>query len=351
MTLEEIAALAGVSRSTVSRVVNNQARVSAATRDRVQRIVRERGYHPNVAARSLARRHSQAVGLVLPSSLSNLASPYYSLVMQGVTSACDQRGYSLMLSPATLQSANGYAHIISSGLVDGVLVATSSVGLPFLHWLDKQSCPFVLMGRQPELPGINTVSPDYEQGAAMAAQHLLWLGYRRIGIITGPPANGGAQLRRDSFLAALANAGRPCPAEYVIESDFSEQGGEAAMRTLLGMRPRPQAVFCSADLPAVGAMQSIRQAGLRVPEDIAIVGFDDIPMAQSVEPPLTTVRQPIQQIGFVATNMLIDILETRVCEPSRRLEPQHVVLPTELIVRESCGQSLRYHMRNAVAAV
>jgi LacI family transcriptional regulator len=345
MTLEEIAALAGVSRSTVSRVINNQPRVSQSTRTQVQKVIRTQGYHPNVAARTLASRRSQTILLIVAPTMSNFTSPYYTLIMQGVTLACDQRAYNLMLSPAATQTTEGYERTLRSGLVDGVLVATSSVGTPFLNWLHSEGHPFVLIGRDPNLPDINTVSADSERGGAMAAQHLVWLGYTRIAIITGAHDHGGAIDRRVGFLTALRDAGRACPSDYIVESDFSEYGGYQAMQRLLTVHPRPQAVFGASDLSAIGAMRAVRDAGLHVPEDVAIIGFDDIPLAETVQPPLTTVRQPIQQIGFTAASMLIDILETRAADPERRLAPQHVVLPTELIVRESCGQTQRYEAR------
>jgi LacI family transcriptional regulator len=343
LTLEQIAALAGVSRATVSRVINDQPRVSSETRQRVLAIIRERGYHPNVAARSLASRRTQTIGLIIPSTMyASIGSPYYALIMHGVTTACEQRRYSLMLSPATMLTPQGYERIIHSGTVDGLVISTTSVGKQFLSWLHAEGFPFVLIGRQPDMPDINTVAADYEQGGAMAAQHLLWLGYNRIATITGPSDHGGAVGRRNGFLDTLSQAGRFCPDHYIVEAPFNMQAGQEAMRRLLAADPIPEAVFCASDEMAIGAIRAIHEAGLHVPSDIAVVGFDDIPMARSIEPPLTTVRQPIERMGFAATSMLIDILETRTLNSAMRLEPQHVILPTELVVRDSCGQKLRF---------
>ncbi len=347
MTLEELAELAGVSRATVSRVINQQPRVRPDTRERVTRIIRERGYQPNAAARTLASRHSRVVGFALPSRLSNLTAPYYSLILQGVTAACDEHNFSLMICPVTAVRRAGYEHVVRSGFVDGLVVTTASVGHDFLSWLHAQRFPFVLMGRDPQLPDINTVSADYEGGAAMAAQHLLWLGYDPIAIITGPADHGGATLRRDAFLQTLDLAGAPCSDDYVVESDFTEHGGRQAMTRLLSLDRPPRAVFCCADLTAIGAIGAVRDAGLKVPADVAIVGFDDIPIAASFQPALTTVRQPIVQIGYTATTTLFDILESQWSDPRRTIEPHHVVLPTELIVRESCGQKLIFGARRA----
>ncbi len=350
MTLERIAALAGVSRATVSRVVNDQPRVSEATRERVRQIIQEEGYSPNAAARSLVSHRSQTIGLVIPSTMTtSISSPYYLLVMQGVTAVCDQRRYSLTLLPATSITPDGYAHLIHSGAVDGLIVATSSVGKAFLAWLQREGFPFVLIGRQPDLPTIDTVASDYEQGAAMAAQHLIWQGFTRIAMIMGPHDHGGAIGRRDGFLHTLREAGLSCPASYLVEGNFTLQGGQEAMRSILSARPRPQAVFCASDEMAIGAMQVIRDAGLRVPDDIAVIGYDDIPVAKTTEPALTTVRQPVEQLGYTATTMLIDILEARALNPARMLEHQHVVLPTELVVRASCGQQQRFRVQQPLA--
>jgi len=351
MTLEEIAGLAGVSRATVSRVVNQQPRVRPATRERVERIIHEQGYQPNLAARMLASRRSRVIGFALPSMLSNLTSPYYALIMQGVTAACDEHDFSLMFCPIDPTRRSSYERYIHSGFIDGLVVSTASVGHDFLVWLHEQQFPFVLMGRDSMLPAINTVSADYEGGAAMAAQHLLWLGYDRIAIIAGLPTHGGAVARRDAFLQALAIAGAPCPDDYIVQTDFSEHGGRQAMSRLLSLERRPRAVFCCSDLAAIGAIGALRDAGLKVPGDVAIIGFDDIPMAASYQPALTTVRQPIRQIGFAATTVLVDILESMWSDPHRVIEPHHVLLPTELIVRDSCGQKQLYRTRRARVSV
>jgi LacI family transcriptional regulator len=282
---------------------------------------------------------------------SSVASPYYALVMQGVTQACEERGYNLMLSPAKAQTPESYGKIIQNGFIDGLLVTTSSIGLPFLSWLHEQGFPFVLLGRQPGLPDVNNITSDNERGGGMAAQHLVWLGYRRIAIIAGPRGHGAADDRLNGFLHMLHEAGLECPDESIIDGQFSEHGGRAGMQQLLQASPRPEAVFCVSDQTAIGAMETLRQAGLRVPNDMAIVGFDDIPAASTAAPPLTTVRQPIEQIGYTATCTLIDILEARQHDSDRKLPVQHIVLPTELVVRDSCGQKRRFRaQRPAFAA-
>jgi len=339
-TLEEIAALAGVSRATVSRVINGRPRVSQATRDKVLRIIREQGYHPNHAARALASRRSQTIGLASAEAPDMVFShAYLPLLVQGIASACDQRGYKLLLTPLASQTPERMTRALRSGQVDGLVVATAAVGDAFLGQLLDEGFPFILVGKHPPRPEIVTVSPDNLQGARMAADHLVRLGYRSIATITGRRTLGASIERREGFLDAIREKGRDVAPQHVVESDFTEEGGYRAMRRLLGTSPRPDAVFCGSDLMAIGAMRAVQDAGLRVPEDVAFVGFDDVPIASLVHPPLTTVRQPIVRLGGIAAGMLIDMLESEPMENGQPYRPESCVLPVELVIRGSCGRS------------
>ena len=200
--------------------------------------------------------------------------------------------------------------------------------------------PFVLIGRKPERTDIITIDADNAHGASMAAQHLVQMGYARIATITGPLNMVAAHDRREGFLCGLQAMGMVAPAAYIQEGDWSEWSGTQAMERLLRATPPPEAVFVASDSMAIGALKAIRAAGLKVPEDIALVGFDDIPLAATAEPPLTTVHQPIDQLGFLAASTLIDLLETALAKEDGA-GVHHIVLPTELVVRASCGQALR----------
>lgn len=345
MTLEEIARLAGVSRSTVSRVINEDPHVSAATRARVWQVVKVHDFHPNPAARALAGRRSQVIGLVIPQALNAVfVDPYFPMLIQGCAAACDDLGYYLMLSLAVRQPDDTFRSLIRARHVDGLIIASALTEDSLVERLLDESFPFVLIGHAPEhvpeYADIPTVDADNERGGNMAAQHLARIGFVRIATITGPTNMIAALDRRSGFLCGLRAFGIEVPTDYIQEGDWSESSGTQAMERLLRASPPPDAVFVASDSMALGALRAVRAAGLKVPEDVALVGFDDIPLAASAEPPLTTVRQPIHQLGYLAAATLIGILETA---PNGEdgSEAQHIVLPTELVVRASCGQALR----------
>jgi LacI family transcriptional regulator len=341
-TLEEIASLAQVSRSTVSRVVNDQPNVDPETRERVLRVIREQGYHPNGAARALAGRRSQLIGLVVPQMMSAVfADPYFPMLIQGVSAACEERDYFLMLSFPETSAVGSIPRIVRGAHLDGLVIAASLTDSTMLRHLSSEGTPFVLVGRSTYEGDVTSVDVDNVRGAAMATQHLIRLGYTAIATITGPLDMTAAVDRRDGYLAALAAAHREPAPGFVQEGDWSEWSGGRGMEALLRLPDRPDAVFVASDSMATGALKAVRAAGLRVPDDVALIGFDDIPLASALEPPLTTVRQPIYRLGHTAAAVLIDDL-VRLPEGERSLsQGQRIVLGTELIVRESCGQARR----------
>lgn len=335
LTLEQIAELANVSRSTVSRVVNNHPNVRPSVRDRVMRVIEEQGYAPNAAARSLASQRSSVLGLLIPRSAAfTFSDPFFSHVIQGIQSECHSRGYFLMLSMLAAEMEQSfYQRIVRSRHFDGVLMLSSDIDDPLLPLLIKDRYPLVLIGRHPYFDDVAWVDVDNRDGARQATEHLLALGHQRIATITGTLQQAVAISRRDGYRQALLAAGQQPQPELIAEGDFTQEGGRQAMVRLLGATLRPTAVFVASDTMALGALQALDEAGLRVPEDIALVGFDDLPGSASSTPPLTTVHQPVADLGSAAADLLISAIE-------RQERPEeHRRLPTSLVVRRSSGAS------------
>jgi LacI family transcriptional regulator len=223
--------------------------------------------------------------------------------------------------------------ILGGGMIDGVIIASALMNDPILEALDKRGLPFVLIGRHVAGDSVSYVDVDNKNASQEMVAYLLRLGNRRVATITGPRNMGAGVDRFEGYAAALHDRRVPFDPDLVVEGDFTEEGGYRAMQRLLPLAP--DAVFAASDIMAVGAMHAIHEAGLRVPEDIAVAGFDDIPLAARTNPPLTTVRQPIQRLGATAAETLIDLID----HPGT--QPRRVLLTTELIIRASCGAALR----------
>ena len=332
LTLEDIAQKAGVSRSTVSRVINGQPYVRAEVRARVLEVIRETNFHPNVAARSLALQRSWMLGLVLPRTVSSLfTDPYFPRLTQGVAQACNQHNFTLglFLVGSAEDEEKIYPRVARKGLLDGLLIQSGELGDQLIDRLANTNMPFLVLGRPFHGENISYIDVDNVDAAYGAVVHLIRLGYRRIGTITGPIKSAVGIDRKEGYLRALVEHGLPVDESLIVDGSFSEAESYAAMQQLLPARP--EAVFAASDMMAVGAMRAVREAGLEVPDDIAFVGFDDMPMIPVPEPRLTTVRQPIIKFGEKAVEILIDLIE------DRTRGPQRVIMNTELIVRESCG--------------
>lgn len=334
LTIRQIAKLAGVSRSTVSRVINDHPSVSPETREQVLQVVAETGFHPDPIARSLSSRRADIIGLVVPLAIQSLfEDPFFPRLMQGISKGCDSHDYTLtlFLLHSLEEEAKLYARISRRQLLDGVIVTATRGGDPLIPQLITNQIPFVMHGRH-EDPRVSFVDIDNVTGAHTAVTHLVRLGRRRIALITGPSGSLAAEDRKRGYLDALQQRRVPVDRSLIIHGDFTETSSYEAMQRLLPYEP--DAVFVASDSMALGALRALREAGKRVPDDIAMVGFDDMPQAATADPPLTTIRQPIQRTGALAVEMLIDILENG-AEPARR-----VILPTELVIRASCGSRL-----------
>lgn len=338
ITIEEIAQLANVSRATISRVLNNHPNVRTVVRERVLRVINEQGYVPSAAAKSLASRRTHVIGLLIPSTVSEIfADPFFGAAIQAITEASMQAGYFVMLSMVTVDMEHGfYERILRSRHFDGMLMLSSHIDDPILPLLRRDKLPLVSIGSHPYYPDLSWVDAQQREGAHWAVTHLINLGHRRVATITGPLYMVAGLERRDGYKQGLLESDLPILPELMVEGTWTQESGYRAMQQLLALSHPPTAVFVASDTMAVGAIRAINEVGRKVPADVALVSFDDLPLASYANPPLSSVRQPIGEMGAAAVKMLIDQIE--------RAEPrgQHVRFPVELIVRDSCGsQSAR----------
>ncbi|HKQ01877.1 MAG TPA: LacI family DNA-binding transcriptional regulator [Actinomycetes bacterium] len=335
-TLEQVAALAGVSRATVSRVVNGSPKVSPGVRAQVEQAVAKLGYVPNRAARSLVTRRADSVALVVSEPHARFFSePFFAGMVRGVSAALAATGVQLVLLIAQdLPDRRRLERYVVGGHVDGVLLASLHGDDPLPGTLERAGVPAVLVGRPTgrwtggTVPA-SWVDADNRGGAGKAVDHLARRGRRRIATITGPLDMGVGLDRLEGYRDGLAAAGLAGAGDLVETGDFTEEGGAAAMARLLERPGSPvDAVFAASDLMAAGALRALRTAGRRVPEDVAVVGFEDSAVARYAQPPLTTVRQPIEEMGRQATRLLL----ARVAGEAGAM---HLILDTDLVVRSS----------------
>ncbi|MFE2977656.1 LacI family DNA-binding transcriptional regulator [Streptomyces sp. NPDC059258] len=332
-TLEEVAARAGVGRGTASRVINGSPRVSDATREAVEAAVAELGYVPNRAARALAGNRTDAIALVVPEPETRFfAEPYFSAIVRGVGAALADTEMQLLLTlVGNDRERRRLAQYLTAHRVDGVLLVAVHADDPLPELLEQLGMPCVISGARHAAETLPSVDSDNFEGARAAVDHLISRGRSRIATITGRLEVYGAQRRLDGYRAAISAAGLAPDERLIAPADFTEEGGARAMRDLLARRPGLDAVFVASDVMAAGARQVLREADRRIPEDVALVGFDDSVVARHMHPALTSVRQPIEEMGRRMTQLLLDEIAGRAPDDER----PSVVLPTELVVRDS----------------
>jgi DNA-binding LacI/PurR family transcriptional regulator len=326
-TLDEVAERARVSRTVVSRVINNGPHVSRAKRDAVEKAIRELGYTPNRAARTLVTRQTGVVVLVVSGDGPEVfADPFFAQIIVGASATLEKTHLHLMLSLATpVHGRQRLRTFLQTRGADGVMLVAMRGDDPLIDIAAQSGLPTVFVG----LPMHGTppfyVDVDNAGGSRAATEHLLRSGRRRIAMITGPDDTAVGRERRRGYAEALLLAGL---GPYASEpGDFLEEGGAVAMRALLSAHPDLDAVVAANDNMAAGALRALRDAGRTVPGDVAVVGFDDAPVAVHTDPKLTTVHQPVQALGREAARMLVDLLDGG--------QPQPFILPTKMVVRES----------------
>jgi len=327
VTIVEVAEKAGVSLGTVSRVMNNDIHVAPETRERVSTVMREMGYVANRQARGLKGSRTNVIGVLAP----DLGTGYIGEILHGIDAELGLNQFDLMLFTThrtAIKEANYVANMVQ-GMVDGLLVILPRNPADYTGTLTSRNFPFVLIDHQGTGNPCPAVGAANWQGGYNATEYLIKLGHTRIGFITGSKDLGAAIDRLEGYKFALQVHHIPEDPHLIYEGTFSQPDGYAGGSALLDLDETPTAIFASNDVMAMGAMDAIRSRGLRVPEDVSILGFDDIPQAAMVRPALTTVRQPLEEMGRLATQMLIDKLKNPAKELGR------IELPTQLIVRDS----------------
>ncbi|MFX3650234.1 MAG: LacI family DNA-binding transcriptional regulator [Paenibacillus sp.] len=331
ITIYDIAKKANVSAMTVSKVINHTGRISSATRERVQQVIDELGYIPNSNARSLVLQRTQMLSLLI----TDITNPFYTTLARGAEDAAHLRGYRLLFgnSDEDYNKEKDYVDAILSTRVDGVLYAPAGDrSLTHLKQLQERHIPFVFLDRT--VPGITSdmIAGDSREGAIELMRYLVQLGHRRIALVNGSSEVSTARLREQGYIAGLHEAGADIDPELVLRTGYRDFSDDEGLDQLLSQPDQPTAIFAANNMLAIGVIRLLRKRGLRVPEDISVVCFDDLDLASASDPFLTVAAQPAYDFGFQGVQMLIDRIEGKA--PS---EAQTVILPSELRIRASAS--------------
>ncbi len=334
VSLRDVAKEAKVSVATVSMVLNGNSRISRATALRIQRLVERMGYQPNRLAQSLSSRYTNVVAVMLPALRHAFADAYFGEVISGICDKAGKMGYKVMLEQAKPEFLKEKQHIriFERRYVDGVLCLGTNDRHRWVEDFGAAGCPAMVVDNHFDHTRIDHVVCDYRSGAEQAMNYLIQLGHQKIGLITAAPEIKTARSVRETYRAKLAEVGVEPGDDWVVDGEFTEEGGADAARSLMDKVPGLTAIFAGNDKMAIGAMHQVLTLGLRVPQDVSVVGFDDLQHAAFVNPTLTTIHLPLYEVGAMAMERLIERIHGRA-------EPVHEVLPTHLVVRNSTAMA------------
>lgn len=331
ITIKDIARLAGVSPATVSRVIAGSGRISKETTERVKRIMEEQGYHPNRQAQSLVSRSSGSIGIVLPRPAEELfLNFFFPELIRGIVTRVTRSNYDLLLAAGASESEElaEMTRMVKSRRVDGILLLQSRKRDPIIPFLMGEQFPFVLIGRSEEYPDIVSVDTDNVQAAYDLTNHFISQGHTRIGFVSGPPNLIVSEDRLAGYRRALEEANLPLRREWIVEGEFLQESGYRAMSFLMSLPERPTALVVIDDVVAFGILRGLTELGYRVPHDLSLAGFNNIPISEMTSPPLSSVDISIYQIGYTAAHQLLSIIN------GDSLPSRHII-PHRLTVRES----------------
>jgi LacI family transcriptional regulator len=328
VTIKDIAKQAGVSYATVSRALNNHTEINIETRKKVLRIAKEAGYQPNAIARGLVKKETQTLGLLIP----DIINPFFAEVARWIEDTAIENGYTIFLCNTnwSLERESNYLNVLRQKQVDGILIAPASEKIEHLKKILSQWSKNIVAITRMNISNVTSVLIDNVQGARMAVEHLIGRGHRRIAFIGGLIDISANQERLQGYQEALAVNGIEPNRDYIVSGDFKRESGHQIMHKLLNLKERPDAVFAANDLLALGAIQAIREAGLTIPGDMAVSGFDDIEFAALPEIQLTTVSQPKYEMGKLALLTLINQIKNE-----EKTVAKKIMLEPTLIVRKT----------------
>lgn len=332
VTIKDVAKKAGVSPSTVSRVLSNHPRISKETSERVKRIMEELGYHSNIMARSLVSNKTNTLGMILPRPAEELLqNHFFAENIRGLTTQASRNGYDILMTAGSTEQdeVEAVTRLVKGRRVDGIILLQSRRNDPLIAFLKKEGFPFVLIGRSPDDDSVPCVDNDNVQAAYDATLHLISQGHERIGFVSGPANLIVSQDRLEGYQKALAEHGLPARPEWIVEGEFLQESGYRAMSFIMNLPERPTALVVIDDIVTFGILRGLTELGFRVPDDLSLVSFNNIALSELSSPPLSTIDIGIYQLGYMASQMLIRVIEGEPLQTSR------LIVPHRLIVRES----------------
>lgn len=334
VTIKDVAKKAGVSPSTVSRVLSNHPRISAETSRRVREIMEELGYHPNIMAKSLVSRTTNSICIMLPKSAEELFSNFFFMeLIRGIVTQANRQGFDVLLSSGANEKdeVEGVARLLNGHRVDGVILLYSRTDDPVVDFLYQNNHKFVLIGRSEQYADILSVDTDNVQASYDATKHLISLGHQRIGFVSGPPELVVSKDRLQGYLQALSDAGLESKPEWIVEGEFLQESGYRAISFFMNLPDRPTAIVLVDDVISFGVLRGLHELNYKVPDDLCLVSFNNIPLAEMSTPPLSSVDIGIYNMGYTASQMLIQAIQHK---DNDKVTARYVI-PHRLVVRES----------------
>ncbi|MGM0603489.1 MAG: LacI family DNA-binding transcriptional regulator [Bacillota bacterium] len=329
ITMSDIAKIAGVSKSTVSRALNNDSRVNENTKREIKNIAEKYNYRPHKLAQALAKKHTNIIAVVLPTFPRSVSDPFFLEFLQGISEIAFEYGYSLTIPPVNSTDIDLFKKIFENITADGVILTEPNFNDPRIEFLNKKNIPFVFNGNPRVNEDICWIDTDNRLAAYTAVEYLIKKGHKNIATITGSMELVAGKYRLQGYLDALEDYNIEIKEKFIINSNFTEEGAYLAAEKLINFKKEISAVFAANDLMALGIIKAFKEAGIRIPEDIAVIGYDGIKLGEFVDPALTTIRNPSIEKGKKALELLIRNIK------DGDSEKKNILLPSELIIRDS----------------